>query len=92
MAKLQLEINEELEEQLQALFIKSAKTVLQELSTQEINSRDYLSYKESALYIGCSFNTLKNFINEYGLKTISIGGKRFIAKKEIGLFMQKYEK
>ncbi|MDN6291464.1 MAG: helix-turn-helix domain-containing protein [Tetragenococcus halophilus] len=92
MAKLQLDVSKELEEQIQALFIKSAKEVLHELSKQEINSKDFLSYKEAALYIGVSFNTLKNFISDYGLKTISIGGKRFISKEEIVLFMKKYEK
>ena len=92
MAKVQLDLSEELEEQIQAIFIRSAREVLHELSRQEINSKDYLSYKEAAAYIGVSFNTLKNFISDYGLKTITIGGKKFIAKKEIVLFMQKYEK
>lgn len=90
--KIQLDLSEELEEQIQALFIKSAKEVLHELSKQEINSKDYLSYKEAAAYIGVSFNTLKNFISDYGLKTITIGGKRFIAKNEIVSFMKKHEK
>lgn len=92
MAKVQLDLSEELEEQIQAIFKRSAREVLHELSRQEINSKDYLSYKEAAAYIGVSFNTLKNFISGYGLKTITIGGKKFIAKKEIVLFMQKYEK
>lgn len=92
MTKVQLDLSEELEEQIQAIFIKSAREVLHELGRQEINSKDYLSYKEAAAYIGVSFNTLKNFINDYGLKTISIGGKKFIAKSEIVSWMKKYEK
>lgn len=92
MAKLQLDLSSELEEQIQAIFIKSAKEVLYELSKQEINSKDFFSFKEAAAYIGVSFNTLKNFINDYGLRTITIGGKKFISKEEIVSWMKKYEK
>lgn len=91
MAKLQIDLTSDLEEQIQAIFVKSAKEVIYELSKQEINSRDYLSYKETASYLNVSFNTLKNFINDYGLKTITIGGKKFISKEEIVSFMKKHQ-
>lgn len=92
MAKVQLDLSEELEEQIQAIFIKSAREVLHELSKQEINSKEYLNYREAATYLGISFNTLKNWISDYKMRTIQIGGKKFIAKSEIVSFMKKYER
>ena len=92
MAKLSLDVSEELEQQIQALFIKSATEVLHELSRQEINSKEFFTFKEAAAYLGISFNTLKNFIKDHGLKTITIGGKKFIHKPTLVQFLKEYEK
>lgn len=92
MAKLQLDVSEELEQQIQALFIKSAKEVLHELSRQELNSKDFLTLKEAGEYVGVSFNTLQIWITKHGLKTIHIGGKRFIQKATLVQFLKQYEK
>lgn len=92
MAQLHLEVSEELEEQIQALFIKSAREVLSEVSKQEINSREFMNLKEACQFVGCSFNTLQTWINKYGLKQIQIGGKRYVKKETLVQFLTKYEK
>lgn len=92
MAKVQLDLSQELEEQIQALFITAAREVLAEVSTQEINSKEFFTFKEAAAFLGISFNTLKKFITEYGLQTIAIGGKKFIHKPTLIQFLKKYEK
>lgn len=90
--KIQLDLSEELEEQIQELFKKSAREVFHELSKQELNAKEFMTFKEAASFIGVSFNTLKNFITDYGLKTITIGGKKFIHKPTLVDFLKKYEK
>lgn len=90
--KIQLDLSEELEDQIQALFIKSAREVLHEVSNQEVNAKEFMTFKEAAAYVGVSFNTFKNFITDYGLKTITIGGKKFIHKPTLVQFLKKYEK
>lgn len=92
MAELKLEVSREFEEQIHSLFVTAAKEVLLEVSKQEINSKDFLNFKEAADYIGVSYNTLKNYIADYGLSTISIGGKRMIHKPVLVEFLKKYEK
>ncbi len=90
--KIQLDLSEELEEQIQALFIKSAREVLSEVSKQEINSKEFLSLKETCGFLGIAYNTLQIWINEYNLRTISIGGKRFIHKPTLVQFLLEFEK
>lgn len=92
MVKISLDASSELEEEIQTLFINSAKEVLHELTKQELHSKEYLSLSEASEYIGISFTTLQLWIKEYGLKYIHIGGKKFIAKDEIVSFMKRHEK
>lgn len=87
MAQLSFEVPPEVQEEIQKMFAVAAKEVLAEVSRQELNSKPYMNLKESAEYIGCSFVTLRTWINERGLRTIKIGGKQFIAKSEIDRFM-----
>lgn len=91
MPELKLNISSEFEEQIEELFYRIAKEVISEVSKQEINSKDFLTFKEAAEYVGVSFNTLKTFITKYGLKTITIGGKKFIHKPTIVKFMKSFE-
>lgn len=92
MAKLSLDVSSELEEEIQTLFIKSAKEVLYKLTQQELHSKEYMSLAEAAEYIGISFGTLQMWIKDYGLKYIHIGGRKFISKSEIVSFMKEHEK
>lgn len=48
---------------------------------------EYMNLKESAKYIGVSFNTLKKLIREEGLSVIMVGGLKRMSKKDIDAFM-----
>lgn len=92
MPELKLDISSDFQDQIEKLFYKTAKEVITEVSKQEINSKDFLTFKEAAAYVGVSFNTLKTFITNYGLKTITIGGKKFIHKPTLVGFLKSFEK
>ncbi|SEI59074.1 Helix-turn-helix domain-containing protein [Alkalibacterium gilvum] len=92
MAKLHLDITSELEEELQELFIKSAKHVLAELSKQELHSKEFMNLQESAEFVGVSHNTLMSWIRDYDLSYIHIGGKKMIEKKELIEFLRSFKK
>lgn len=51
---------------------------------------NYLNMNEAASYIGCSYNTLRNFINK-GLNVILVGSVKRIAKSDIDEFMQAHK-
>jgi len=55
-------------------------------------SRDFLRLGEAAEYLGISYNTLKNFTENYGLKISVIDGTKFISKRNIANFLKEYEK
>lgn len=91
MAKLSFEVSEDMQSELEKLFTNTAKEVLAEVSKQELNSKDFLSIKEAAEYMGCSVNTIHLWEREYGLKRIQIAGKSFIAKSTLVSFLNSFE-
>ncbi|MBO0412460.1 helix-turn-helix domain-containing protein [Enterococcus hulanensis] len=54
-------------------------------------TRDFLRIGEAAEYLGVSYNTLKNFTENYGLKISVIDGTKFISKQNIAEFLKEYE-
>lgn len=91
MAQLSFEISDDMQTELERLFTNTAKEVLAEVSKQEINSKAFFTQKEEADYLGISFNTLKLWQHEYGLKHIRIAGKSFIAKDTLIEFLKSFE-
>jgi len=91
MAKLEFEVSESLEKELETLFKNSAKKMLHELATQEKQSKEFMNLNESANYIGCSINTLKMWINKYNLKIIRVGGKKMIHRETLIDFLKSFE-
>ncbi|WP_161878607.1 excisionase family DNA-binding protein [Alkalibacterium sp. MB6] len=91
MAELKLAVSDELEKELEELFKKSAREVFAELARQELHNKPYLNLNETAEYIGCSYGTVRKFINEFGLKVIRVGTFQLISKEEINRFLKKYE-
>lgn len=53
-------------------------------------SGKYLNMKEATEYIGCSYNTLKHFIDN-GLKVIVVGSVKRIARDDIDSFFEAHK-
>ena len=62
----------------------------EKLMNKKTKIGEYFNMKEASEYIGCSYNTLRNFINN-GLKIIVIGKTRRISKNDIDEFMQAHK-
>lgn len=48
---------------------------------------EYMSLKEACNYLNVSTNTLKRYVDEYGLAVIKIDGVKRISKSELDSFM-----
>lgn len=51
----------------------------------------YMTKKQAAEYVGCSFNTFQKFIRQ-GLKIISVDGVIRIDKQDVDSFLEKNKK
>ena len=73
-------IEEKLEEKLKQQLEKAS---------ENYNSKEWMNIKEACEYMGVSYKSLNNLINQ-GLKVISIGRSKRLSKTDIDNFL-KYE-
>lgn len=91
MAELKIDVSEELEKELQLLIYTTVQNVFEESLKKDLHSKEYLSISETCEYLDISVGTINKWINEYNLKMIKIGGRKFISKKTLIEFMQGFE-
>lgn len=88
---ISIPIPEETENTIKAMLEGIARDVIQKAAESEIRSKDFMSLKETAAYLGCSPNTLKSYINQMDLPTIDLGGRRYISKESLKKWMLDHE-
>lgn len=59
------------------------------VTSQENHSKEWLSLREAATYVGVSYNTFIKFRN-MGLRVAEIEGIKRVSRKEINNFLEKY--
>ena len=91
MANLQIPIPETFNDELKAMLKSIAFEVIQEVANQSIKAKDWMSIKEVQAYMNVSPNTIKSWVR-MGLPISEVGQKRYISKKNLDSFLERYEK
>lgn len=84
-------LSKDQEELIQMRINEVINEAIENNASSKFLSRDFLRLGEAAKYLGISYNTLKNFTENYGLKISIIDGTKFISKKNIAEFIEQYE-
>lgn len=90
MANISFPIPAETENQIKDMLTSMARQVIQEVTTNEITGKEYLTYKEACQMLGIAHNTLTSW-RAKGLRTIVIDGKKFVSKSTLYNFLNSFE-
>ncbi len=80
------------QEQIRETLTTMAREIAEEVRDRELQSRDFMSLKETAEYLGCSPNTLKLYIHQEDLPVIKLGGRQYISKESLKKWMHDRER
>lgn len=92
MPDLKIAVSDELEKELELMIYSTVQKVFEQSLKKDLHSKDYLSFDEACEYISISKGSLLMWVNTMGLRTIKIGGRKFISKKTLIEFIQSFEK
>lgn len=90
MANISIPVPPETENAIRDMLTTMARQVIQEVTTNEITGKEYLTYKEACQMLGIAHNTLTAWRSK-GLKTIVIDGKKFVSKTTLYDFLNSFE-
>lgn len=90
MAELTLNVSDDLQHQIEGLLRKAALKVIEEVSSNELQKKDYFNKKEAAEYLGISYKSLQKLIL-MGLPMVQVDNMTLIAKNSINKFMADLE-
>lgn len=91
MANISIPIPQETNDQIRQMLEEIAREVIQSVTESENKSKDYMSFKETAAYMGISYNTLRKWVDQEGLPKIIIDGRKFISKKSLIAWLHQHE-
>lgn len=79
------------EEEIKNELVSFITDTFQELTNKAGDSKQWLSKKQSCVYLSVSNNTFDKFINEYDLKVVVIEGVRRFSKSDLDAFYIKHK-
>lgn len=90
---ISIPIPPETEDAIRDMLEGIARDVIQKAAASEAGSRDFLSIKEAADYLGVAINTLKCWMKfeDHPLPVIRLNGRVFISKKSLIHWMHEQE-
>lgn len=89
---INIPVPDQFQDDFRKLLTGIAQEVLHEVKDKEIQSKPYMTIKETQAYLGISFGTLQVYQN-MGLKSIAVTeGKKLFKKSTIDQFMAQHEK
>lgn len=79
------------QDQIRQTLTDMAREIAVEVRDRELQSKDFMSLKETAVYLGCSLTTLKAYIHQEDLPTIRLNGRVFVSKESLKKWMHDHE-
>lgn len=92
MSEIRLQLTQDAEEQLGKVLFKSTRNLLGEIVERQLVAKDYMTKAETAKYCNVSTVTITSWQQEYGLKSIQLGGKLLFSKNTVDEFLISHEK
>ncbi|MGY0400673.1 helix-turn-helix domain-containing protein [Carnobacterium jeotgali] len=80
-----------MEEEIKTELVTFITETFQELSNKAGNSKEWMSKKESCVYLSVSNNTFDRYINDKGLKVVTIEGVRRFKRTDLDEFYLKHK-
>lgn len=91
MSMISIPVPQETENQIRQMFEGIAREAIQHAAENEMNSKDFMNYKETAAYLGISYGTLRRWIDEEDLPQIKISGMKLISKDSLKKWLHSRE-
>lgn len=80
-----------MEEEIKTELVSFITETFQELNNKAGSSKEWLSKKEACVYLSVSNNTFDRYINDKGLKVVTIEGVRRFKKSELDAFYLQHQ-
>lgn len=88
---IRLPIPDEYFSEIKSMIFQASVEALENAKQSASINKRYLSKKETMEYLGCSYVTLQNMIDDLGLPLVKVNNKHYIDLKDLHEFMNKFK-